>query len=124
MGKPGTLSVEDFESLKALVAQYGAGTLAKKVAKTCGKKAATLGHEYGASLVAKAYKDTSSKILSAFGGNGTATAISGTAFTTISNLVGKYGAELVIIKLAKLAKKGNDTATAGSLGKLFPKVAA
>lgn len=116
-GKPGTFAVEDFETLKTLVTSYGPEVVAKKVAKACLNKSKALSHEYAGSAVAKAYAATASRVTSIL--PGTSTAIPGSAFSSLGQLVGKYGAELVIIKTAKLSKKTN-ASLASKLSTIFP----
>jgi hypothetical protein len=118
MGKSGTLTVEDFASLKALAAEYGAAILARKVAKACSNKAKLLMHEYPSSAVGKAYSDTAAKVIVALGATGNGS-VKGSTFTTIGQLVGRYGAELIVQKLAKIAKK-TDMGTSRTLSAIFP----
>lgn len=116
-GKAGTLTAEDFTKLKALAATYGGKTLALKVAKVCTKSAAPLSHEFPGSLVAKAFTSTAKKITDKLGAG--AAPVSGAAFSDVSKMVSRYGAEIVVMKLAKIAKKNNDVATATSLKSIF-----
>jgi hypothetical protein len=118
-GKGGTLAPSDFESLKGLVGSFGASTLALKVAKACNQKAAALNHEYPKSAVAAAYVATASKITNA--GLGSPKMIPGSAFVTVGQMVGKYGAELVVQKLAKSVKK-TDASLYNKLNSIFPKI--
>ncbi len=118
-GKSGTLTPEDFKTLEGLAATYGEKTLALKVAKVCTKFGEPLIHEFPKSLVGNAYLSMGKKITTAVGG-GAAASIPGTAFASISKMVGRYGAELVVAKLAKIAKKSNKAAVATSLKSIFP----
>jgi len=117
-GKAGTLTVEDFNKLKSLATSHGEKTLALKVAKVCSKFAAPLTHEYPNSAVGKAYVSTAKKITDSLG---TASpAIPGSAFTDVSKMVSKYGAELIVMKLSKIAKKNNNAAMSTQLKSIFP----
>jgi hypothetical protein len=116
MGKPGTLSAQDFTALKVLVSSHGAETLAKKVAKACNNKSKALSHEFANSAVAKAYAATAKRVVDALPGN--AVAITSSAFGSIGQMVGTYGPELVIQKIAKIVKK-TDAATSRKLAGIF-----
>lgn len=118
-GKPGTFSPDDFNTLKTLAETHGAETLAKKVAKACNNKANALSHEYSNSAVAKAYAATAKKVMDAL--PGASSSIPGAAFVSVGQLVGKYGPELVVLKLAKIAKKSNAT-SATKLSSIFPSI--
>lgn len=118
-GKSGTLTPEDFSALQGLATTYGEKTLALKVAKVCTKFAEPLLHEFPKSAVGLAYVAMGKKITVAVGSH-TASSIPGTAFASISKMVNRYGAEVVVGKLAKIAKKGNKVAIASSLKSIFP----
>ena len=120
-GKSGTLSPTDFEKLNTMAAASGAKLLATKVAKICLTKSAALKHEYALSSVGAAYGTIGSKLTSVVG-TGTK-AISREAFNSLTSMVGTYGPELVIQKLAKIAKRNGVVAEATMLKSIFPKAA-
>jgi len=120
-GKGGTLSPEDFELLTGMVATSGAKLLATKVAKICLKKASVLQHEYARSAIAAGYSGVATKLTGVVGtGN---RAISRDAFNSLTSMVASYGPEVVIQKLAKIAKRNNNLADATMLKGIFPKAA-
>lgn len=65
-GKSGTIKVEEFNALTALVATYGPEVVIQKVGKICMKKAESLLHEYPSSAIGATYKALASKIKSTF----------------------------------------------------------
>lgn len=117
-GKSGTLTPEDFKKLEGFSTTYGEKTLALKVAKFCTKVSGDLTHEYPKTVIGKAYADTAKKITAVLGSS--STAIPGSVFMDLSSMVRKYGPELVVTKLAKIAKKGNKASVATSLKGIFP----
>ena len=124
VGKAGTILPEEFTQLSEATAQYtkggvnGALLLASKVAKICAKKSAALKHEFPGSTVAAAYDGIVNKI------NGVTGNLQGTIttdlFGDLTGMVAKYGPEVVIWKLAKIAKKNNYGTISTSLSGLFP----
>lgn len=115
-GKSGTITPEEFTELSSYVTRYGAPVLASKVAKVCTKYSAPYKHEYTNSAIAAAWLSVAGKISGFIGNN--RTVVSMEAFEFIESLVHTYGPEVVVQKLAKIAKRGN---MAGSnLSTLFP----
>lgn len=120
-GKGGTLSPEDFESLTAMATASGPKLLAAKVAKICLKKAETYKHEYANSTLGTAYAGIAAKLTGVVG-TGTR-AITRESFNSLSGMVNTYGPEVVVQKLAKIAKRNNLVADATALKGIFPKAA-
>jgi hypothetical protein len=106
MGKPGTMKVEQFNFLKTQVEQFGAKTLASKLAKVCQKRAAALKHECANSVVGAAYASVGTKINSKVGAVAAKVPIE--TFSMLSDLTDQYGVELVVAKLAKLSTVATD----------------
>ena len=120
-GKSGTITPEEFDTLAALYDSYGGKVLASKVALVCSKKAEVLKHEYPSSSVAAAYASVGNKIKTAVGTS--TTKIGRDAFSALSSLVNTYGAEVITMKLAKLAKRNEATADFTTLKSIFPRSA-
>lgn len=116
-GKSGTITPDEFTQLSELAGRYGANVLASKVAKVCTKYSSPYKHEYANSAIAAAWLSVAGKISGLIGTN--RTVVSMDAFEFIESLVHTYGPEVVIQKLAKIAKKNNMTG-ANSLLSLFP----
>ena len=74
-------------------------------------------HEYPGSAVGKAFSTTAKKITDALGT--ASTPIPGSAFVAVSKMVNRYGAEIVVLKLAKIAKKANHSDVSSSLSRIF-----
>lgn len=102
-GKPGTLTEVDFTSLYQIVDSYKAQLVATKVAKLCMKKAAPYLHEYPESAVGKAYASVAQKITDAVGTS--SNVINRDAFHSLSSMVDRYGPEVIIQKLGKIARR-------------------
>lgn len=117
-GKAGTMSVEDFESLTSMSSAYGETLLATKVAKICSKRAAPLLREYSGSALGNAYSSVASKITNAVSVSDRT--ISRDNFSAIGSWIDKYGPELVVQKLAKIAQR-NSSADATTLKSIFPR---
>jgi predicted anti-sigma-YlaC factor YlaD len=120
-GKGGTLSPEHFETLSEMVAASGAKLLATKVAKICLKKSEALKHEYANSSIAAGYAGVATKLTGVVG-TGTR-AITRASFDALTSMVAAYGPEVVVQKLAKIAKRNNNVADATALKGIFPKAA-
>lgn len=117
-GKSGTLSADDFTALSGFAAVYGEKGVAQKIAKVCKNKAESYLHEFKGSAVGKAFDLTSSKISSSLAG--AAPMVKSADFTVLASMVDNYGPELIVGKLAKIAKKSGKVETASSLSKIFP----
>lgn len=116
-GKSGTMTPEDFELLTNMATTYSPFLLGLKVAKVASRISASYLHEYPESLVGSAWKTVGERIVAAL--NTTRSSIVDMqTFNDIYGLVTKYGAELVIRKLAKIA--GRSGAEPGVLKTLFP----
>jgi hypothetical protein len=120
-GKPGTLAVEDFETLGMMVGDYGPKLVAQKVSKILLKQAATLKHEYPASAVAGAMTATAAKLTTAIGAEPRGSIISRDYYSELTGMVNRYGSEVVVQKLAKLAKRSGAIADSNALKVIFPK---
>jgi hypothetical protein len=118
LGKPGTISKEEFTALNSAAQKFSVRLLASKVAKICGRKSASLKHEYPASTVAAAYDGIVNKIVTAVGKQDTA--IPTPLFDQLTGMVAQYGPEVVIWKLAKIAKSSNNASDSALLSGLFP----
>lgn len=119
-GKSGTVTAAEFESLTTMVRQYGARTVASKVAEICSNKAARLTHEWNGSGVASAYNSVASRINSAVGSNGSRS-ISTDMFTSLTGMVATYGPEVIVQKVAKIAGRNGSSADATQLKNIFPR---
>jgi hypothetical protein len=118
LGKPGTVLPEEFTFLTTAVSTSSVRLLALKVAKICSRKAESLAHENPASAIAAAYSGIASKIVSAVGkADGK---ISTDDYNTLTGMIAQYGPEVVIWKLAKIAKKANNRTDSALLSGLFP----
>ena len=116
-GRSGTITPEEYTSLKTMASRYGAKLLAQKVAKVCLKRSAWFKHENPNSMVGVAYASLASKISTALG---TTTAkISRDSVDELFDMVDTYGAEVVVWKLAKIASRSSDTSTASTLNRIF-----
>jgi hypothetical protein len=120
-GKGGTITEEDFESLEAMVGAHTSRLIAQKVAKVLTKRAAIYKHEYSNSSMAQALASVAGKITSAVGTEQRGLVITRDFYTGLSGMVDKYGPEVVIQKVAKLAKRAGQTSDASTLKALFPK---
>ena len=119
VGKPGTITAEEFTALKAAVDQWGAKLLASKVAKICSKKGTSLVHEFATSAIGAAYNAIASSITAAVG---SPSGLVSSAFNdSLTQMVATYGPEVVIFKLAKLAGKAGNSADQTLLKGLFSK---
>jgi hypothetical protein len=118
-GRAGTISVEEFDSLKEMATQYGAVTLASKVGKICSRKAEALLHECSSSAVGDAFNRTASKLSDALRDN--ARKISSDSFRNLADMVDRYGAEVITWKLAKLASRSGQSDQATLLKGIFPR---
>lgn len=108
-GKAGTMTTEDFQALSVLAATYSPALLALKVSKASRNIASKYQHEHAESAVGAAWESVSGSIK-----QGLPTVrnsiVSNEAFSSLSNMVLRYGAELVVTKLGKIASKsGGDT---------------
>lgn len=102
-GKPGTMTEEHFENLVGICEDYAVKTVAQKVSKICLKSAAPFTHEYGNSLVGNAWTNTANKISAVVGTD--TSKIDRDSFGEIESLVYRYGPEVVIQKLSKVANR-------------------
>lgn len=120
LGKPGTITKEEFTVLNNAVTSLkgGARILAAKVAKICSSKASALKHEYPASTVAAAYDGIVSKILNSVGKS--EAKVPGELFSQLTAMVAQYGPEVVIWKLAKIAKTTGNASDSALLSGIFP----
>lgn len=118
-GKPGTITVEEFDVLSALAGTYGERVLAEKISKICLKRAGILTHEYPSSLLGVAYNTVGSKIKAAVGDS--TRVISRDAYTALVGMVDRYGAEVMTRKLGKLASRNENSTDASLLKGIFPK---
>lgn len=119
-GKSGTITPEEFDELSSLVTTYGAKLLTKKIAKISTKSAAPFLHENPDSMVGKAWSGVASRINSVVTGVGER-AINKDAYSFLSSLVSKYGAEVVVWKLSKIASKTNNKTDSTLLKSVFPR---
>jgi hypothetical protein len=121
-GKSGTITKEEFDTLSGFVGTYGSKLMSQKVAKVCTRLGTKFKHEFANSPVANAWLGLATKINNATGtGN---RPITGAAYTFLTGLVGMYGAEVVVQKIAKIGlKNGGNTAEANAMKALFPKAA-
>ncbi len=118
-GKSGTVTAEEFTRLETLVGNYGAGTLASKVAKICTKMSSGYLHEFPGSPVGSAWSGLSEKITKAVT---TAPRVIPTAdFAFLSSLVTNYGPELIVQKISRIGGRDGVSAQVTALKTLFPK---
>lgn len=121
-GKAGTLAVDDFETLAEMVGAYSPKLVAQKVAKILTKKASGYLHEYPSSLLGGAYTATAAKLTTAIGAEPRGSIITRDFYGQLSSMVDRYGAEIVVQKVAKLAQRAGNTADATALKNIFPKM--
>ncbi len=119
-GKSGTLAVEDFEELSGYAEEYGVLAIGQKIAKVCNRLAEGYKHEFVDSSIASAWSGLSSKISSALGTS--RVSVPSEVFSFLGNITTSYGPEVVIQKLAKIAKRMDNVNDAKTLSVLFPKV--
>ena len=117
-GKSGTVTPEEFEQLASLVENYGARLLAQKVGKACSRVAKDFTHEFPTSSVGAAWNGSGSRIVTSLGAG--TRPITKDGFNFLVDLVGFYGPEVVLTKIAKLAKKSGNLDEAAIIKNVFP----